>query len=231
MKQRAFAYSFVAVLAVIILLLSTKESASIEPKGDFSKGLGTYLSYCWVCHGSNGNGNGPYSLSTKENPRDLTDQAYFSKKSDEDIYNIISKGGSAYNKSLHMKPMGFKLEVSDMWNLVAYIRFLSGGKIVGDFEIAHASAAEIYRKYCASCHGPEGRGDGVLVRYMPSPATTLGDRKIVSVKTDSQLYYSISGPKSIDLRVSDNYMPYWKDILSKEQINDLVQYIRNELAK
>ncbi len=42
-------------------------------------------------------------------------------------------------------------------------------------EASLARAGEVYQRHCASCHGPEGRGDGPLAGVMPHPPANFLD--------------------------------------------------------
>ena len=45
--------------------------------------------------------------------------------------------------------------------------------------VPQVSGSYVYRAYCASCHGPDGRGDGPLaedLRYRPSNLTLIAKR-------------------------------------------------------
>ena len=83
-----------------------------------------------------------------------------------------------------------------------------------------ANAGEtIYKSKCAGCHGPDGSGQTSMGKMMK-----LGDLRAADVqkKTDAQLEEIISNGKSP--------MPAYGKQLSKEQIKDVVAYLR-ELAK
>ena len=54
---------------------------------------------CVVCHGTEGNGNGPGSVSVTPKPRDYTDKAWQSSVTDEQIRKTILLGGAGVGKS------------------------------------------------------------------------------------------------------------------------------------
>ena len=64
-----------------------------------SRGTALYESYCWTCHGKTGKGDGPIAVTYKPRPRDLTDRAYLATRTDRDLYNVISRGGGAVERS------------------------------------------------------------------------------------------------------------------------------------
>lgn len=228
MHKKYFFISALTLTVIGLITVSGSQSAALDRKSGVAKGQGLYLAYCWVCHGPNGRGDGPYASTVADTPQNLTDSAYFSSLTDADIYSVISKGGAASKKSPHMKPMGFRLNSDDIWDLVAFIRFLNGKSQNGIPELAGVSAKELYGLYCTSCHGKKGRGDGPLIHYMPKPTKSIGFKDLMDKKTDEELFRAIAMPGK---EPPQSYMPSWNKILSKKQINDLIAYIRNDLAK
>ena len=95
------------------------------PAGDASRGAVLYANYCWTCHGKTDKGDGPIAMAYKPRPRNLTDRAHLSRRTDYDLYNVISQGGPAVDRAAAMPAWGAVLSPQDMWDLVAYIRQLS----------------------------------------------------------------------------------------------------------
>ncbi len=90
---------------------------------------------------------------------------------------------------------------------------------------AHAEVdAKIVRTFkakCASCHGVEGKGDTETGKKAKLPDfTTAAWQKS---KTDAQIKSTIENGAKKD----GNEMDPYKDKLSAEQIDGLVQYIRS----
>jgi mono/diheme cytochrome c family protein len=85
----------------------------------------------------------------------------------------------------------------------------------------------IFAKHCATCHGPDGRGNGPAAPSMsPSPRDfTLGEFKYKSTASGT-------APTEADLiRTVKNglhasAMPYFSDILNDDEIRAVVQHIR-----
>jgi len=80
----------------------------------------------------------------------------------------------------------------------------------------------LYGPYCASCHGPHGRGDGDAgLDLVPSPAL-LSRLMDVQGTVDEYLMWTISeGGKPFDTA-----MPAFKDRLTEDQIWQIVAYMR-----
>jgi mono/diheme cytochrome c family protein/plastocyanin len=65
---------------------------------------------------------------------------------------------------LRAAPQSAGLEDGDLWDLVAYLW-------AQDLDPARLEAGKaLYAERCAACHGPTGRGDGVMARYFADPA-------------------------------------------------------------
>jgi cytochrome c6 len=78
------------------------------------------------------------------------------------------------------------------------------------------SAAEIYEKSCASCHGKDGQAKTVKAKF--NHARNLTDSEWQGKATDERLFNSISNGKG--------KMPAFGKKLSDDEINSLVPYVR-----
>ena len=149
-------------------------------------GKRTYARQCAACHGPEGRGDGNASYLLNPKPRDFVAAQYRLVSTwervptDEDLFHTISRGmpGSAMPSWAH-------LPEKTRWGLVHYVKSFSREPLVvepttpspGEGEAgtgvisvpgeppytaeAQEHAAYIFKEGCASCHGDEGRGDGV----------------------------------------------------------------------
>lgn len=75
----------------------------------------------------------------------------------------------------------------------------------------------LFVKYCSTCHGEEGRGDGPFaIRLITEPPDLT---KVAGNQTDGELAWKIVTGR--------NPMPRWQDKLSVEQIWDIVNFIQS----
>jgi mono/diheme cytochrome c family protein len=99
------------------------------PPGSAEDGRLLYVTYCSICHGPQGKGDGFYAdtLHARNNirPRDLTDTAYFDTKTDEELYVTIALGGGHGGKSQFMPAWNVTLEPEQMKSLLSYVRAIS----------------------------------------------------------------------------------------------------------
>ncbi len=84
---------------------------------------------CVVCHGADGKGDGPTAASLTTKPRNYTDRSWQDATSDEQIKEIIQKGGAAVGKSPLMPPQADLAQPENaelLDGIVAYIRAFGG---------------------------------------------------------------------------------------------------------
>lgn len=83
--------------------------------------------------------------------------------------------------------------------------------------------AVVFRKSCALCHGPEGRGDG-RVKSDPPPRD-LTDGEALKTGSDWELYQVILNGGQV-LGLAPKMLP-WKDTLDEQEIVDVATYVRS----
>jgi mono/diheme cytochrome c family protein len=87
-----------------------------------------------------------------------------------------------------------------------------------------ASAATLYARHCAACHGDRGYGDGFNARYLPVPPTAHASAAVMGALTDGEIYDVIdAGGRALG---RSPYMPAWGAMFTPEQIHGLVRHIR-----
>lgn len=139
----------------------------------FAEGQRLYEKQCAVCHGMKGMGDGPAAYLLYPKPRDFTQNEFrlvstsTMQATDDDLFLTITRGmpGSAM-------PSWETLTPQQRWALVYYVRHLTGAtEPIDPASIIPvppetpktvegvARGREIFAQACASCHGPEGKGD------------------------------------------------------------------------
>ncbi len=83
---------------------------------------------------------------------------------------------------------------------------------------ASAEGAKIFKTNCETCHGPQGRGDGPIGESLDPKPQDLAE--LQSVVADDYLYWRIAEGSP------GTSMPPWKNILTEEQIWQIVAFIR-----
>ena len=87
---------------------------------------------------------------------------------------------------------------------------------------------QVYRRYCAQCHGVKGHGDGINAPYLVVPPRDHTKSDYLETRSDQQLFDAIKvGGLAIGRAPC---MPAWEHTFENETIRSLVNYIR-ELCK
>ncbi|MBI2370487.1 MAG: c-type cytochrome [Deltaproteobacteria bacterium] len=217
----------------MLLLLASSAGAA---QGDPARGREPYRHYCAACHGSEGRGNGVNTPPLPTAPRDFTDGPYMAGRTDQQLFDAISGGGFAVNRSVLMPLWGKTLSPPVIQDLVAFIRSLAretrppAPRILatphprparGD----PAKGQRLYRYYCALCHGEGGEGDGINAYNLDPKPRDFTDGATMSARSDEALAAAIQdGGWGVHRSM---LMPSWRRTLGDEEpIWDLVAYLR-----
>ena len=93
----------------------------------------------------------------------------------------------------------------------------------GDAQNA-AEGKKLYASYCATCHGDNGRGDGVAARSLPVKPQDHTNGAVMSQMTDQALADVIlKGGGAVG---KSAFMPAWGSSLNERQVRDIIAYIR-----
>jgi mono/diheme cytochrome c family protein len=81
--------------------------------------------------------------------------------------------------------------------------------------------AQLFKRYCRGCHGPDGRG--AAHTFMPHIAN-LTKKDYIEFLPDSFLFTVITeGGAAVG---KSGYMPSWTSVLSEQDIKDVIAHIR-----
>jgi mono/diheme cytochrome c family protein len=117
-----------AIAAVVtlglILAVALRPAAAA---GDAAAGAKIFADRCARCHGPDGKGDGPdlAKLHPKSNPVNWTRPVVMKQWSDQEIIDIITKGGKAVGSSPVMPPYQGKLTEDQIKDLLAFVRSLA----------------------------------------------------------------------------------------------------------
>jgi mono/diheme cytochrome c family protein len=83
---------------------------------------------------------------------------------------------------------------------------------------------QVFAQYCATCHGAEGKGDGISAQNLPIKPQNLTEGRILNPLPDSFLFGIVAhGAQTVGL---SPLMPAFKPHLSDTQINEVIAYVR-----
>jgi mono/diheme cytochrome c family protein len=94
-------------------------------RGNAGAGKALYAQYCATCHGPKGHGDGPVAATLNPRPANHSDHVFMGGLTDQHLYQVISKGGTAVGKSPMMAPWGGVINDQGIKDLIAFLRELS----------------------------------------------------------------------------------------------------------
>lgn len=95
-----------------------------ELPGDAGLGEALYRRHCVSCHGSGGAGDGPAAAGLHPAPRDHTDGWHMEARPDDELHDLVLRGGPSAQRSPLMPGFGDALDPLEGWAMVAYLRTL-----------------------------------------------------------------------------------------------------------
>ncbi|MGH2606344.1 MAG: cytochrome c, partial [Anaerolineales bacterium] len=198
--------------ALVGYTLAAAEGAPLE------QGRALFVQNCAPCHGEFGEG-GPNPTRPNDVIAPISSAEYLQTRDDSTLRAVISRGQPNFGMSPFGTSFGGPLDDDEVDALVTFLRAWQDSPPVElPPEVAatpiSVSGEEIYAEVCSQCHGPDGRG-GV--------GPSLTDPAFQTGITDQDLF------NTINLGHEATAMIGWGDILSADQIEQLVAYLR-ELA-
>ena len=213
---------FIQAIVLLTLVAVSIPEVSANPPPAY-EGRRLYVSYCQLCHGADGKGDGPLAKAMQISPADLTTTVR--SRSDTILTKIITGEGrqTITGRDRHNLLSEAMPEWKDVFNesqvtaLIAYLRFLGSAKhdLMGDPEVG----MQLYQQYCSVCHGVEGDGEGIMTNLMGiMPMDHTNPNETNSLDNEALVESILDG--------KGRYMPAWRGILSQGDVEALVSYIR-----
>ena len=175
-----------------------------------NRGQEIYDSLCVYCHGLYGRGDGIMAKQLPVLPRDLSSPVFQSQVSEADLLRLIADGKGA------MPGVGNLMDAEQLGAVLGYVRVLSPGY-------------ELYTRFCAVCHGTDG--------HPPEMDTeTIGEAEAMPEELPqvafNQTYFQTHSKEQVDrgvqhmLQHSRAIMPHFNGELSKEEVREILSYLR-----
>jgi mono/diheme cytochrome c family protein len=174
---------------------------------------------CLGCHTLNGEGGtiGP-DLTTV---RDRRSNAY--------IAAMVAMPQSVVPGSVMPRT---RMAATELDLVTRYLTSLPGNALEVDVDLARPlpvtgppDGAVLYGKWCASCHGPRGAGDGPNAPNLPVKPAAHASRDAMAARPDDSLFDTIAGGGAIMNR--SPRMPAFGATLTTAEIRALVRHIRS----
>jgi mono/diheme cytochrome c family protein len=166
------------------------------------RGEETYVDRCEACHGPYGRPPDDPSVLAQR-PADLSNSAFQRAHRDDDLVRIVRRGHRA------MPAIPAIRDDADARALVAYLRILSPG-------------FDLYSRYCAACHGEDGRPQREFVEPGRRPSVTF-DRSYLERRNPDQLRAAV-GHMLSEQKPS---MPHFRGTLDRAQARAIVRYLKS----
>lgn len=221
-------------------------SANLSVQGDIALGEKVYNEICFSCHGKEGDGRGPGYLNTIPFPQVFANPAYMSRFIDQYLFDVVKYGKLAVLK----KQTPSELSKSDIpVDMPAFGHVLTDEQIQGliQFEKNMAKGVtnpwpseeikEIFMDACATCHGPEGKGNGDRVvkqppseqfisQIQPPPADYSNAKLMERFSDEFRVGLIKEGKLGTIEKLGFNTMNPYGQVLSDEEIWSVIKYIR-----
>jgi mono/diheme cytochrome c family protein len=163
------------------------------------EGLDVYIDRCEVCHGRSGE---PDPVPGSPLPaRDLSDPAFQRTTTDAALVAVITRG---HGGMLAPLPMSAKERTA----LIAFVRLLSPGYT-------------LYDRYCAACHGDDGRGAGTFGEADTRP-TVVFDRAYFRRRDPEQVRAAVWHMLDLERPA----MPHLGRALRDDEARAVVEYLK-----
>lgn len=201
--------------ALVSYTLSAAEGTSLEV------GQQLFATNCAPCHGDFGEG-GPNPARPGDIIAPISTAEYLKTRDDATLRSIIAQGQPNFGMSPFGSSFGGPLDDDEIDALVAFIRSWEANPPVElppevAVEQISLSGAEIFQELCAQCHGPNGEG-GIGPSFV--------DAEFKSRHTETSLFNVINEGHEATAMIG------WGEVLSAEQIQQLVEFIiQMELAE
>lgn len=214
MKQPSLKY---LVLSIVSIFFFTTNAFA-----DFSKayeGYNVFQQFCVICHGKNGNGDGPLANKLDTTPADLTDNTRMKKRTDKELNRIIEGTVPHGTTSKDMPRWGIAIPEPKIKSLTAYIRYMHSGPhtLPGN----PGNGKQLYDAKCVICHGPEGEGDGILTKVFSMEPADHTNTALMDKLSNKYLRRII-----LDGSSGSTLMPAWSGHVTDNEVDDLISYIR-----
>jgi mono/diheme cytochrome c family protein len=174
-----------------------------------------YALYCTACHGSFGEG-GANPARAGDVIAPISTSEYLKTRDDITLREIIAQGQPNFGMAPFGTTYGGPLDDDQVDAIVSFMRAWEANppvELPPDVEVTNVevSGQEIYADLCSQCHGVQGQG-GI--------GPSFQDDAFQSSQSDAEIF------DSINLGHPATPMIAWGEILNSNQIDELVNYIR-----
>jgi mono/diheme cytochrome c family protein len=213
-------------------------------------GTGMYNTYCATCHGLKGKGDGPASQALKVGIPDLTqltrNNAGVFPAAAVFVTLHLTNGGAHGSQDMPIwgnvfreSGQGHAIIHQRAYNLTRYIESLQDPaptlppkaqeperRTTRISDIRATFGGDMYRAYCSSCHGADGRGTGPAasaLKSVPTDLTRLRDQS--GTFPELKIYNLLTLPSTKPIHGTKD-MPIWGDLFRRANEDQMVMKVR-----
>jgi cytochrome c oxidase cbb3-type subunit III len=183
-----------------------EQEAAATPAAKAPNGRQLYAKYCATCHGANGEGH------ITEHANALRSRSFLSTVTPYFLDHAIRFGRANTAMAGYSQSVGGPLTDPEIQAIVKHVQQFANLRLTGKVEGDATRGADVYKDYCARCHGPTGAGGS---------APSLNDSLFLYTADARFLRYAIMEGRD------DTAMPAFRHVLTPEQINDVTAHIRS----
>ena len=161
-----------------------------------------YVDRCELCHGPTGR-PGTILPCGVRCPRDLSDPKFQRSMSDKDLITAVRHGRK------HMPALTPRVTVDEAKELAKFVRLLSPG-------------FELYSRYCANCHGDDGRGVRAMSERVRLPKVVFDHAYFKAHDSDqlrTSVWHMLADEKPM--------MPHFRPLLSEAEARAIIEYVKS----
>ncbi len=242
---------------VVAILIITAAASSGQTPAELARALAqdsiagrdSFERYCASCHGVDGRGQGPAAEALRSTPPDLTtltrrNAGTFPRAELQSYVEGVGRSVPAHGTGdmpvwgpifRGLDPSSERARIR-VQNLVAYVESLQAPPESVSVAPTPQTGAQLFRSYCASCHGVDARGAGPLADVLRTVPPSLTEYAI----RNNGVFPSERVRQIIDGRHvpahGDTEMPVWgrafmrepgggDDVTIRARIDALVAYL------
>jgi mono/diheme cytochrome c family protein len=196
--------------ALTTYALQAAEGAPLELGGQL------FAENCAPCHGDFGEG-GPNPTRPNDVIAPISSAEYLKTRDDATLRAIVTQGQPNFGMSPFGTSSGGPLDDDEIDAIVTFLRaWETSPPVELPPEVAatpiSASGADIYAEVCAQCHGPNGEG---------GLGPSMRDPDFQARNSDEDLFNTINVGHGATAMIG------WGEILSADQIQELVTFLRD----
>jgi mono/diheme cytochrome c family protein len=187
------------LLAVVVAVGAVPTAGQQKAPTREHPGKRVYDQHCAVCHGAQGQADGPGAAALPIKPPSFTDGRLINPLPDEFMFTVIQKGAGAVGLAPQMPAFQPPLTDRQIWDVIGYVRTMAEPPYqpppdqtvtyqapapVQPIEFSHVVHAGSYRIECLYCHADARRSS---YAGLPSTERCFGCHKIVAAQGNPEV--------------------------------------------